>query len=58
MENQWEVVVLVGIGHLHNRYIHLLVFYKYYWLELGGTEIFKAVQYFIKYHGINNYCGI
>ena len=27
-------------------------------LELGGTQILKTVQYFIKYHGITNYHGI
>ena len=27
-------------------------------LELGGTQNFKTVRYFIKYHGINNYHGI
>ena len=27
-------------------------------IELGGTETFKTVLYFIKYHGINNYCSI
>ena len=27
-------------------------------LELGGTQILETVQYFIKYHGINNYYGI
>ena len=26
-------------------------------LELGGTQIFKTVQYFIKYHSINDYHG-
>ena len=26
-------------------------------IELGSAQIFKMVQYFIKYHGINNYCG-
>ena len=30
----------------------------FYLLELGGTQIFKTVQYFIKYHSINNYHGI
>ena len=27
-------------------------------VELGGTQKFKTVRYFIKYHGINNYHGI
>ena len=27
-------------------------------VELGGTQIFKTEWYFIKYHSINNYCGI
>ena len=26
-------------------------------IELDDTQIFKMVQYFIKYHSINNYCG-
>ena len=34
-------------------YVHAV-----YIVELGGTEIFKTVRYFIKYHGINNYHGI
>ena len=31
---------------------------RYNKLELGGTQILETVQYFIKYHGINNYYGI
>ena len=27
-------------------------------IELGGAQILETVQYFIKYHGINNYYGI
>ena len=27
-------------------------------VDLGGTQILETVQYFIKYHGINNYYGI
>ena len=27
-------------------------------VELGGTRILETVQYFVKYHGINNYYGI
>ena len=27
-------------------------------VELGSTQILEKVQYFIKYHGINNYHGI
>ena len=27
-------------------------------LELGSTQNFKMVRYFIKYHSINNYHGI
>ena len=27
-------------------------------VELGGTQNFKTVQYFIKYHSINNYRSI
>ena len=27
-------------------------------VELGGTQILETVQYFIKYHSINNYHGI
>ena len=38
----------------------ITVYYHYiaYMLELGGTQIVETVQYFIKYHGINNYHGI
>ena len=27
-------------------------------IELGDTQILETVQYFIKYHGLNNYYGI
>ena len=36
----------------------ILVMFWCTMLELGGTQIFKSVRYFIKYHGINSYLGI
>ena len=31
---------------------------KILWSRAGRYTDFKMVYYFIKYHGINNYCGI
>ena len=37
---------------------HISIEFIFITMELDGTQILEMVQYFIKYHSINNYYGI
>ena len=49
ISNMFITVLLIIVTGLRGCWLYI---------ELGGTQNLKTVQYFIKYHGTNNYHGI